>query len=306
MNDSIIRYQHNPMLTDTVGFFDACYPLTNETELPIADSLLKFYDLNCYNYHTPSPEPTQLVQTKSIYIPHELKSVNPSPQSINRQPMDWITVVFLACIIIFTWVQSLYSKRLVQIFRAVAQPHFLNQLEREGNLFKERIRLGLGFIYFSCSSIFIYLISREYGFSQAGYSSYTFIVFVFCGLFLFEAIKSVVVFLSGIIFNTSENARQYQLNTMIFNHIIGLSLLPIVTLAFYWNNRTVIFIGIIFISLLILYRTFRGILTVISGNRYSLFYLFLYLCTLEILPILLLYKVISKTSDWTLSFFLNV
>jgi hypothetical protein len=290
MNDTIVRYQHYPLLIDTVGFFDVCIPLTNESNLQIVDSLSKYYDLNSYNYISPGATPRQQLQIKSIYTPHQLKPIHSSPLSINKQPTDWITIVLLMCLVIFTWIQVLYPKRLSQIFRACAQPHFLNQLEREGNLFKERIRLGLGFIYFSCSSIFLFLLSKEFGLAPTGMSSYFFTLLIFTGLLLFEAAKTVAVYMLGIIFNTSENARQYQLNTMIFNHIIGLSLIPIITMAFYWNNSIIIFIGIIFISLLILYRIFRGILTGLSGNKYNLFYLFLYLCTLEILPLLLLSK----------------
>lgn len=290
MNDTIIRYQHNPTLTDTVGFFDASVPLKNEAFLPVADSLLKYYNHNAFHYVTPAAQPKTLVQITSIYTPHKLAPVHSNPIAINKQPTDWITMVFIACVIIFTWVQSMYPKRLFQIFRAVAQPHFMNQLEREGNLFKERIRLGLGFIYFSCSSIFIFLLASEYGFGMSGISNYSFAALISGGLFLFEATKSVAVYFSGKIFNNNENSHQYQLNTMIFNHVTGILLLPVVALAFYWNSSTFIFIGIILISLLILYRTYRGILIGLHGSRYNLFYLFLYLCTLEILPLVLLAK----------------
>jgi hypothetical protein len=294
MNDSIVRYQFNPTLTDTVGFFDYCIPLTNESHPPSADSLLKYYDFSVYNFITPPPPSKLINQTISVFEPHYLVPIHKGPMAIERQSSDWITLIFLTCLFILAWIQTSYSKRLGQIFQAVAQPHHLNQLEREGNLFKERITIGLGFIYYTITSIFIFLIFREFSGTLAGLSNLLFTGIIFAGLILYQSLKSAFVFASGIIFDTRESARQYQLNIMIFNYLIGVILFPVTIIAFFWNSTVLLIIGIIITSLLLLYQLYRGILTGISNKSYNLFYLFLYLCTLEILPLLLLYKVISK------------
>jgi hypothetical protein len=294
MNDSIIRYQYNPTLTDTAGFFDYCIPLTNESSLPVVDSLQKYYDLSLYTFITPIPPPKQLFQTNSIFRPNYLAPTHSGPLNINRQSTDWITLIFLACLFIFAWIQSSYSKRFNQIFRAAAQPHFVNQLEREGNLFKERITLGLGFIYYTTFSIFAYQLFREYHTIPMGLSNLAFTGIIFVSLFLFQLLKSLTVYSTGVIFNTRESARAYQLNTLIFNYITGIALFPVTLVAIYWNSTSFLIIGIIIISLLISYCFIRGFLTGLTNKNYSLFYLFLYLCTLEILPMLLIYKVLSK------------
>ncbi|MFA5971786.1 MAG: DUF4271 domain-containing protein [Lentimicrobiaceae bacterium] len=294
MNDSIVRYQFNPTLTDTIGFFDYCIPLTNESVHPTADSLLKYYDYTIYNYITPFPAPKQFLQTTSIFRPHNLPLIHKEPLEINRQATDFITVVFLTCLFILAWIQTSYSKRLIQIFRAVAQPHHVNQLEREGNLFKERISLGLGIIYFMISSVFIFLIVQEFNAVPTGLSNLVFTGIIFAGLLAYELSKSSLVYVSGIIFDTRETSRQYQLNILIFNFAIGVVLLPFVLIAFYWSSLVLLTSGIIIVLLLSAYRLIRGFLTGLENKNYNLFYLFLYLCTLEILPLLLFYKVISK------------
>ncbi len=294
MNDSIIRYQYNPMLTDTVGFYDYCIPITNERSHPAADSLVKYYDFSVYNFITPPPASRHLDQTISIFKPHNLEPIHTGPLSIDHQSFDWITLVFIACLFVLAWIQTSQSKRLSQIFHAVFLPHYVNQLEREGNLFKERISLGLGFIYYSISSIFVFLIVREYSIVPPGWSNMAFTGIIFAGLFFFQNLKSAAVNFSGIIFDTREIARLYHLNTLIFNNMIGLVLFPLVVIATYWSSSIVIITGIILVLLLLIYRLFRGFLTGMDNKSYNLFYLFLYLCTLEILPLLLLYKVISK------------
>jgi hypothetical protein len=282
------------MLTDTVGFFDYCIPLTNESNSSSVDSLQKYYDYSIYNFITPPPLPRQLLLTTSAFGKHNLKPQHSGPLAITRQSTDWITIVFLACLFVFAWLQVSYPKRLKQIFRAVAQPHYVNQLEREGNLFKERITLGLGFIYYTISSIFAYQLFSANLTIPSELNTFTLTGIIFIGLFFYQLLRSSIVYLSGIIFKTSEYARQYQLNVMIFNYSIGIVLFPVAIIAFYWNNLVLLISGGIIISLLLLYRLYRNFLTGLANKNYNLFYLFLYLCTLEILPLLLLYKVISK------------
>lgn len=224
------------MLTDTAGFFDYGIPLTNESSLYVVDSFQKYYDLSLYNYITPPPAARQLFQTNSIFNPHYLVPSHSGPLNINRQSTDWITLVFLACLLVFAWIQSSYYKRFNQIFRAAAQPHFVNQLEREGNLFKERITLGLGFIYYSTFSIFIFQVFREFFTIPYGLTSLAFAGIIYASLFLFQLLKSLTVFSTGVIFNTRESARAYQLNTLIFNYITGIMLFPVTLVAIYWNS----------------------------------------------------------------------
>ncbi len=294
MDTTSIRYQHNPLLTDTVGFFDCCIPLTNESSLIKVDSLQKFYDFSVYNYITPPPAPRQLLETTSVFAPHNLKPVSKGPQALNQHSMDWITMLLMVCLFIFAWVQASYAKRLKQIIRAAIQPYFINQLEREGSLFRERISLGLGFTFLLIVSVFVFLLFKTFGSLPPVFSPQVFLLLIFSVLLLFQVIRSAFIYFSGFIFNTREASRMYQLNTLLFNHIIGIVLLPLTIMAFYLDSKALLSIGVVITTLLILYGFFRNILTGLANKNYNLFYLFLYLCTLEILPMLLLYKVISK------------
>jgi len=282
------------MLTDTVGFFDYCIPLTNENLFTKADSLQKYYDFSIFNFITPLPPQKQFLQTTSVFKPHNLEPKHSGPMVIDHQATNWITIVFLACLFIFAWIQATYPKRLSQILRAVAQPHHVNQLERDGNIFKERIALGLGLNYYLITSIFIFQIISAFGVLPAGLNNLTLTTIIFAGLFAYQLLKSVVIHGTGIIFNTGEYARQYQLIILIFNYMIGIVLFPVVVIAFYWNNPDFLIAGITIISMSLLYRFVRGFLTGQDNKSYNLFYLFLYLCTLEILPLMLIYIAISK------------
>ena len=282
------------MLTDTVGFYDYCIPLTNESAPPPADSLKKYYDFSVYNFVTPPPAPKEFAQTTSVFGKHQLMPVHSDPMAINRQSTDWITMLLLVCLLLFAWIQTVSHKRFAQIFKAVLQPHSVNQLEREGNLFRERITLGLGAIYYIVGSVFIFQLFNAFYTLPSEFDSLSFTAVILGALFSYQMLKSLLIYTSGIIFKTAESSRFYQLNTLIFNQITGIVIFPFVIMAFYWENTTFLIIGAVIVSLLFGYRLFRGILTGLANKNYNLLYLFLYLCTLEILPLLLLLKVISK------------
>jgi hypothetical protein len=294
MDTTSIRYKFNPVLTDTVGFYDYCIPLTNESIPPPADSLQKYYDYSVYNYITPPPAPKEFAETTSVFGTHQLMPVHKGPVAINRQSTDWITMLLLLCLLLFAWIQTVSHKRFVQIIKAVIQPHSVNQLEREGNLFRERITLGLGAIYYIIGSVFILQLFKAFNTLPAGFDNLSFAALISGVLFSYQMLKSLLIYTSGIIFKTAESSRAYQLNTLIFNHIAGIVLFPFVIMAFYYQNTSFLIIGGVIASLLFVYRLFRGILTGLNNKNYNLLYLFLYLCTLEILPLLLLVKVVSK------------
>jgi hypothetical protein len=290
MNDTLIRYQFDPALTDTAGFFRNCIPLTDESHPPAVDSLKEYCYFGIFHYITPRPEPKKLLRTESVFAPHHLKASNRGPKPRIEQSTDWITFILIACLLVFAWIRTTYPKRLIQIFRAAAQPHFVNQLEREGNLFRERISLGLGLVYFTSMALFIFLLFREFSGIPSGLRNIEFMAVILGGLMTYHLLKAIAISGTGFIFRTGESSRQYQLNTLIFNLIIGIILFPVTILAFYWDATPFLILGLVVSGILMVYRLIRGVMSGLEQRNFNLFYLFLYLCTLEILPLLLLYK----------------
>jgi hypothetical protein len=79
-----------------------------------------------------------------------------------------------------------------------------------------------------------------------------------------------------------------------FNRIAGLILITIISfIAFYhWENRVFpVIVGLFIVAIFYLFLLQRGI-KILLKKQLSIFYLFLYLCTLEILPMLLIYKIV--------------
>ena len=108
------------------------------------------------------------------------------------------------------------------------------------------------------------------------------------GVFLFHTIKMFLFKVAGWIFRSAQATSDYVLNFYIFGQISGMVILPIVIFVCYMNNLTIMYLGIVLFAILYLYHLLRGLTITLMNAKISLYYIILYLCTLEILPLVIL------------------
>jgi hypothetical protein len=111
-------------------------------------------------------------------------------------------------------------------------------------------------------------------------------------LVLVFSLKSIALGVVGFLFNKSALFSEYKHNIFVYNKIYGIALLPVIVGLLYAGD--VMYVPLIYSGLLLgavfyLLQLLRG-LEIIMRKEFSVFYLILYLCAFEILPILVLYK----------------
>ena len=111
-------------------------------------------------------------------------------------------------------------------------------------------------------------------------------------------VKFITIYASGWIFNASPDANAYMYVVFLINKLIGVLCLPaILIFAFAENpvlNNYIITIGSILLIVLLIYRYIITFSVIARNLQLNAFHFFLYLCSVEIIPILLLYKLFSK------------
>jgi hypothetical protein len=206
---------------------------------------------------------------------------------------DWIFVLILAGFALLAFVQVFYNRRLRMIMQAVYARHYASQLTREGNIFNERISIALFLIYLIAFSIFLFeglkLFSGITGFMP----DLIFFLELMAAVLLFWIIKAVVIQLSGIIFTTRQRSFEYLLHAYMINLTIGLFLLCILLPMIYLNTKVFFYVGLGFLAIMFVFRLIKGVTIGFSYTKFSRFHLFLYLCTLEILPLAVLVKFLT-------------
>lgn len=207
---------------------------------------------------------------------------------------DWIPGILIGCFIVLAWVQFFYPKRLRQILIAPFSKRHLSQLVREGDLFSERLTVGLGLIYLFIFPLLAYqvydlLSGQKYGYLFSGMTVYAFIT---GGLLLFWTLKILLMKFLGGVFRTGQATDDYLMNNLLFNFLIGIVLLPLLVFVIYLKSVLLLKISLIITLLLFTLAFVRGFLIGISLSRFSYLFLFVYLCSLEILPLLVLMKLL--------------
>jgi hypothetical protein len=107
--------------------------------------------------------------------------------------------------------------------------------------------------------------------------------------------KKLFYMLFGMVVEAAGETSEFLFNMDNFNRTTGLFLFPIITLiAFYPfdNPDFPVLLGIFTVTAFYLLLLFRGSIILLK-KQFSIFYLFLYLCTLEFLPLLLIYKIVD-------------
>ena len=121
--------------------------------------------------------------------------------------------------------------------------------------------------------------------------------FLYCTILLavLYLLKFLVLKLTGWIFNINHTVDNYLFIVFLTNKIIGVFLLPfLVILSFAGPLMTEISVtlSIIMVCLFYIYRFIGGYSTLYKEIKISGLHFFLYLCALEIAPLLLIYKVL--------------
>lgn len=236
--------------------------------------------------------PVNPVKT-SFFTSHQMKPGQINPVSFIKFQPDWILVLFLLSFVLLAWIQVSYSKRLKQILLAPYSKRFLNQLIRDGNVIKERISVALVIVYIIGISLFLYqmniLLLHHTIHNVAGFQLYLWIV---VSLLIYWLVKILLIRFLGKIFKTYQATHEYILNILILLFVSGILLLPLLVLTVYLKSVFLVHICMIFFILLFLFRFIRGFIIGISLSKFSYVLLFVYLCSLEILPVIILAKFI--------------
>ncbi len=217
-------------------------------------------------------------------------------QPVPLEPFQpaWIFWIYLGMFIILACVQLLFFPRFQQLIRANFSLRSLNQLIREGNLFNERISLALSVIYVMSIAMVIFqvlkLLFHQSSFIIPDFQLYMLLCLAVVG---FWALKLLIMNFLSIIFMTERTNTEYKLNILTTISFLGFLLLPILVFTVYLKSSWLIYTCLAIIVLASLFRLVKGFIIGISLTKFSYFFLFVYLCTLEILPLLVAAKLIQ-------------
>lgn len=242
---------------------------------------------------TAKPAPaTDTLQAPSIFKGNLLQPVDPKPK-IHYSQYDYaiFSALFIS-FVVFVWIYVSSRKRLGTLVSVFSSNKSNNPQSREEYSGSNRMGFVLSFLFLLTLTVFAGQVMDYYNLASPGGKviQYGIIVLALVAIY---AIKIMAVRLSGFVFKTGKETAEYVSTLFVFINLLGLFLLPVVMcLAFFRQVSPSIFIyaGYAIIGSFLVLRVIRGFVIGFNSNRVSVFYLFLYLCTLEIVPFILLVK----------------
>jgi hypothetical protein len=208
---------------------------------------------------------------------------------------NWIFWILLAGFAILTITRFYHEKRLRLLGSSVFKRSASIQLIRESPVYSHRSFFPLLLIYIISMTLLFYQ-SVEITSPGSTTGLKTLLVFLeFLGIYIaFSVLKIVLIWLISITFKNSETAKEYIENILIYNLVLGILLLPVLLLIIFTYHEFFLYFAGGLALIMMFLRFIRGVAIGLSDSKFSLFHLFLYLCTLEILPLLVAAKILSK------------
>jgi len=231
-------------------------------------------------------------QASSIENTSEIKSEEdvavPMPEVLQSK-RNLIFGTFIILTLFLTVVISFDRQVVNHIIRAILNDNFMNMLHRDqkGGWSMQFIFLYIFFV--ANLALFIFLMVDQWNFEKV--TANLLILSLILALIFFT--KHLSLSYIGSTFSIQRETGQFSFTIMLFNIFLGLLLLPInlfIAFAPLGISNISIYTGLIVIGLAFILRQLRG---VFIANRFLFnhqFHFLLYLCTIEIAPILVLIK----------------
>ena len=255
------------------------------TRAKIADSLSKGIGYPIFN----------LAELINGYRPKDLGPSSYQLGSLLPKGDVWVLAMVAFLIVSFAVLKNSFSKQLTAIVQSFFSNRALVNLNKEDNLFTSWPFLLL-FVQFGFTiGMFFYLVAQYQQLEEVT-KGFQFYLTISVLIIILYTLKIILLRLLGYTFNVQKPVNEYisilylsyfNASLLFIPLVIAFALSPLKYGTFY------IAIATILLAIIFVFQFIRAGINILSHYRFSKVYLFLYFCTLEICPILILIKAIG-------------
>lgn len=196
---------------------------------------------------------------------------------------DWITLLFLLCFILIG-LMKLYKPQLLLGYTIAffSQGFIEKRAEKNPSIFTP-----FHILLYLFNSIIVSITITVY-FSKHREQNFLRFISLFAFIFMFLSTKLILNYFLAHIFDIEKKIRYFLFTKSGYQYTLSIWLLPILVFYQYWYSNVTMLL--VFIALLLIFRVFL----IIKNNKKlifsNFFYFILYFCTLELAPLLIIYK----------------
>ncbi len=207
----------------------------------------------------------------------------------------WIFIIFLILFALITLIRFRYAKEFNDVFTVFMSNSTMQQVYREALV--SGIRPGyvmMNFNFITLTALWVYLIADEVTHQWSEYN-YLLLPASWIVIMLILVLRNISIQLASYITNKHKEVGFFHFTELQIFRAGGILLYPFILLQFYAPLDIAYIASIaasVIISTFFLYRYFRVYGAVSQANGQNLFHFLIYICTLEIAPVLIGIKLI--------------
>ncbi|HAX96683.1 MAG TPA: hypothetical protein DCY35_09220 [Prolixibacteraceae bacterium] len=242
-------------------------------------------------------EGTHYLETKTITtltVPEPDVTLELPSRKTETAGNDWFTFVFLGSLVLLAIVRTSFGNYLLNLFQSLVNYSTASRMFRERNAALTRGSLILNTFSYMIIGLFFFQVAQTF-FAQPPLAKFWLFLIIQGSVIVTVFSKKLIYLATGFVIENVSDTSEFLYHFDIHLKISGILLLPVVALAAWsptGSPHNYMVAGLTIISILYIFLLWRGTIIFLK-KQFSIFYLFLYLCTLEILPMLILLKIIS-------------
>lgn len=226
--------------------------------------------------------------------------VEPAPPILQRKgspfadSKDWLSGFVLLALIIAGLIKLSAGRYLSDLFSSIRYQQSASKLFSSGNLQNQKPAWALTVLFFLTTSMLIFEFAHIAGKSPQRFSPFIFFLLVNAGVVGYFFIKNLLYRFVAAVFEAQQATKEYLFNANMLSKVFGIACLPIVSVVPFVDVLTATFIlkaGLALFIIMYIIQLLRGAKIILTSTL-SIFYMFLYFCALEILPLSILIKVL--------------
>ena len=225
------------------------------------------------------------------YLPFSGKPEFMIQNEFHPEDKDELFYILAGAITLLAFIKVVFPKYFGNMFGLFFQTALRSKQTRDQLLQNSLASLLMNVLFIASGGIYIALVVQMKGWVSVDF--WWLILYASIILLVIYCMKFAFLYFTGWVFNIKEAANTYIFIVFLSNKIIAVALVPfLLVLAFTGGQIAEIafIISLFFIGAMLLYRYFVSLGSMRTDLSINPLHFFLYLCTVEILPLLLIYK----------------
>ena len=205
---------------------------------------------------------------------------------------EWHFYFLVSMLIVYAVARAFLGQLLNRTYTAAVRYNTAVSMYKDNSQLQRQLDSVLYAFYFVSMGFFIMLLAQYFELFPYGLRNVELFFFFTALLIAMFFLRIIIVNMVGSVFYSLKLFRAYLYHSFIYNKLMGILALPMSIAIVYSTgilNDIVVWTAFGIMSVMILMRFYRGIIFSLKNHVLN-FYLFLYLCALELVPMLLLYK----------------